>query len=85
MTYYVEYLYYGDSLVSIALLTMTNLNLMFWTIIIVCTLLYPSSAKAQPTTLYLTDAPVWIHYFCDGSEPDPNGSARCRACTAIRT
>ena len=37
-------------------------------------LLHARYAEAQPTTLYLTDAPVWLHYFCDGSEPDPNGS-----------
>ncbi len=51
-------------------------HLMFWMILIVCALLCPSSAEAQPSTLYLTDAPIWIHYFCDGSESDPNGSAR---------
>jgi hypothetical protein len=31
-------------------------------------------AHAQPTSLYLTDAPTWLHYFCDSSEPDPDGS-----------
>jgi len=32
------------------------------------------AALAQPQSLYLTDAPVWLHYFCDSSEPDPDGS-----------
>ncbi|HLW71486.1 MAG TPA: hypothetical protein VKS22_12790 [Candidatus Binataceae bacterium] len=31
-------------------------------------------AVAQ-TSLFLTDAPLWTHYLCDSSEPDPNGSA----------
>jgi hypothetical protein len=31
------------------------------------------NAAAQ-TSLFLTDAPVWAHYFCDSSEPDPKGS-----------
>ncbi len=38
-------------------------------------LLYPALVQAQPSTLYLTDAPVWLHYFCDATETDPNGSA----------
>lgn len=32
-------------------------------------------ASAQTEPLLLSDAPVWAHYFCDSSEPDPNGSA----------
>ncbi|MGH7838076.1 MAG: hypothetical protein ACREQC_09685 [Candidatus Binataceae bacterium] len=32
------------------------------------------TAHAQ-MTLFLTDAPVWTHYLCDSSEPDPNGPA----------
>ncbi|HLW69896.1 MAG TPA: hypothetical protein VKS22_04660 [Candidatus Binataceae bacterium] len=34
----------------------------------------PTAAPAQ-TTLFLTDAPSWTHYFCDSSEADPDGSA----------
>jgi hypothetical protein len=32
-------------------------------------------ARAQNGPLLLSDAPPWAHYFCDSSEPDPNGSA----------
>jgi len=34
----------------------------------------PAPAHAQ-TTLFLTDAPSWTHYFCDSPEPDPDGIA----------
>ncbi|HLW69897.1 MAG TPA: hypothetical protein VKS22_04665 [Candidatus Binataceae bacterium] len=30
---------------------------------------------ARAAGLALTDAPDWMHYFCDSSEPDPDGSA----------
>ncbi len=33
------------------------------------------TAAAQSGPLLLSDAPGWAHYFCDSSEPDPNGSA----------
>jgi hypothetical protein len=37
-------------------------------------LLILGQASAQPSNLDLNDAPTWLHYFCDGSEVDPNGS-----------
>jgi hypothetical protein len=33
------------------------------------------ASAARAAGLALTDAPDWMHYFCDSSEPDPNGSA----------
>jgi hypothetical protein len=32
----------------------------------------PAAVQAQP--LILLDAPAWAHYFCDSSEPGPDGS-----------
>jgi len=48
------------------------------------------AALAQPQSLYLTDAPVWLHYFCDSTEPNPNGSvsvqgAHCYSSLTIPT
>lgn len=43
-------------------------------VLFILILLRSPLARAQPSTLYLTDAPVWLHYFCDSSETDPNGS-----------
>ncbi|MGH7881108.1 MAG: hypothetical protein ACREQD_16660, partial [Candidatus Binataceae bacterium] len=40
---------------------------------------------AQPTSLFLTDAPTWLHYFCDGSEADPNGSASVQGAHCYQT
>ena len=34
---------------------------------------FAASAAAQDS-LSLLDGPAWLHYFCDSSEPDPNGS-----------
>jgi hypothetical protein len=36
---------------------------------------YLASPACAQTSLFLTDAPSWTHYVCDGAEADPNGSA----------
>lgn len=46
----------------------------FALVLLSATMALARSSAAQPTSLYLTDAPTWLHYFCDGSEPDPDGS-----------
>ena len=40
-------------------------------LILIFVVLFPVSAACQGLDLF--DAPAWAHYFCDSSEPDPNG------------
>lgn len=54
-------------------------------IVVVAFFITVGQAHAQPTSLYLTDAPTWLHYFCDNSEPDPNGSVSIQGAHCYQT